>query len=159
MAATHSHVEQPSDRELVITRVFDAPRELVWLAWTDPSHVVHWWGPHGFTATIRQMDVRPGGVWLFVNHGPDGVDYENKIVYREIVKPERLVYIRGGGEGNRLPPFEVTVTFDEQGTQTRLTMRTLFESGAERDRVVKEYGASEGARQTLERLAQYLAQM
>jgi uncharacterized protein YndB with AHSA1/START domain len=158
MAATHSHVERPSERELVITRVFDAPRELVWTVWTDPGHVVHWWGPTGFTITIHAMDVQPGGVWTFVMHGPDGVDYDNRIVYREIVKPERLVYTHGGGEQRGQPPFEVTVTFADLGGQTRLTLRSVFESGAERDRVVTEYGALEGARQTLERLARYLAQ-
>ena len=77
-------------REIVAARVFDAPRELVFDAWTDPEHVAQWWGPNGFTNTIHEMDVRPGGVWRFVMHGPDGVDYNNKIVYIEVVKPERL---------------------------------------------------------------------
>ena len=85
-------------RTIVTTRVFDAPRELAFEAWTNPKHLVQWWGPNGFTTTIRAIDVRPGGIWRFVMHGPDGVDYENRIVYNEIVKPERLVYSHGGGD-------------------------------------------------------------
>lgn len=70
-----------ADREIVITRVFDAPREQVFDAWTDSEHVSQWWGPNGFTTTTHEMDVRPGGVWRFIMHGPDGVDYKNRIVY------------------------------------------------------------------------------
>jgi uncharacterized protein YndB with AHSA1/START domain len=148
-----------TDRELVITRVFDAPRELVFETWTDPKHVGHWWGPNGFTVTIYEMDVRPGGVWHFVMHGPDGVDYENKIIYTEIVKPERLVYIHGSGEEGEPGQFQVTVTFTEQGNKTQLTMQMLFASAADRDKVVEEFGAIEGANQTLDRLADHLAKI
>ena len=84
MTTTNSPTGETAQRELVITRIFDAPRELVWRAWTDPKHVAQWWGPNGFTNTIHEMDVRPGGVWRFVMHGPDGVDYANKIVFGEI---------------------------------------------------------------------------
>jgi uncharacterized protein YndB with AHSA1/START domain len=76
-----------ADREIVVTRVFDAPRELVFDAFTDPAHISNWWGPDGFTTTTHEMDVRPGGTWRFVMHGPDGVDYDNIIVYREITSP------------------------------------------------------------------------
>jgi uncharacterized protein YndB with AHSA1/START domain len=146
-------------RTIVTTRVFDAPRELVFEAWTNPKHLVQWWGPNGFTTTIRAIDVRPGGVWRFVMHGPDGVDYENRIVYNEIVKPERLVYSHGGRDDVEPVQFHVTVTFEDQGGKTKLTMRALFPSAAERDRVVEWYGAIEGAKQTLERLAEHLATM
>src|SRR3972149_4696907 len=110
MTLMYSPVAGPSEQELILTRIFDAPRELVFEAWTDPKHVAQWWGPNGFTNTIHEMNVRPGGVWRFVMHGPDGVDYPNKIVYDEIVKPERLVYSHVSG-----PKFQTTVTFDEQG--------------------------------------------
>jgi uncharacterized protein YndB with AHSA1/START domain len=104
----------PSERELVFTRVFDAPRALVWKAWTDPQHVARWWGPNGFTTTTEVMDVRPGGEWKHTMHGPDGKDYPNKKVYLEAVKPERLVYLHGGGkEGELAVNFETTVTFEE----------------------------------------------
>ncbi len=140
------------EREIVATRVFDAPRELVFKLWTEPKHVAQWWGPKGFTNTIYEMDVRPGGVWRFVMHGPDGVDYENKIVYIEIVKPERLVYSHVSG-----PQFHVTVTFTDQDDKTKLTVRMLFESAAQRDKVIKEFGAIEGLNQTLKRLEERLA--
>jgi len=144
-----------ADREIVITRVFDAPRELVFDAWTDPQHIGTWWGPNGFTTTTYQIDVRPGGVWRFVMHGPDGVDYQNKIVYLEIVKPERLVYDHG--DEADAGHFRVTVTFAEQGGKTKLTMRSVFKSAAERDEVVTKYHAIEGGNQTLDRLAEHLA--
>ena len=151
-----SEATATADREIVVTRVFDAPRELVFEAWTDPEQVVQWWGPFGFTTTIHEMDVRPGGVWRFVMHGPDGTDYDNHVVFDEVVKPERLVYRHGGGEENDIKEFHVTVTFDEDdGGKTRLTLRLVAESPAERDRMV-EFGALEGGKQTLERLAEYL---
>ena len=144
-----------SDHEITLTRVFDAPRELVFEAWTDPERVVQWWGPNGFTTTIHEMDVRPGGVWRFVMHGPDGTDYNNHVVFDEVVKPERLIYRHGGGEGNDIKEFHVTVTFDEDDDKTRLTLRLVAESPSERDRMV-ESGALEGGTQTLERLAEHL---
>ncbi len=157
-ANKNAPVENRSDRELVFTRVFDAPRELVWEAWTDPKHLVHWWGPKGFTNTFQEISVKPGGIWRFIMHGPDGRDYPNKIVYEEIVKPERLIYTHSGEEGEPVH-FHATVTFAKQGAQTKLTMRLVFPSAAERDRVVKEYHADEGGNQTLERLAEYLTKM
>jgi uncharacterized protein YndB with AHSA1/START domain len=144
-----------SDREIVITRVFDAPRDLVFQVWTDPQHVGSWWGPTGFTTTTHEIDVRPGGVWRFIMHGPNGVDYPNKIVYLEIVKPERLVYDHG--DDGDLVQFRVTVTFADQDGKTRLTMRSLFASAAARDRVVTEYHAIEGGNQTLDRFGEHLA--
>jgi uncharacterized protein YndB with AHSA1/START domain len=148
------HVTSASDREIVITRVFDSPRELVFQAWTDAKRVAQWWGPKGFTTTTHEMDVRPGGVWRFVMHGPDGVDYNNKIVYHEVVKPERLAYTHSGDEDLE---FRVTVIFAEQDGKTRLTLRSVFASAAERDRVVKEHNAIEGGNQTLDRFGEYLA--
>lgn len=145
------------DRELIISRVFHAPRKLVFKAWTDPEHLPQWWGPRGFTITVQEIDVRPGGVWRYVMHGPDGVDYLNKIVYIEVVSPERLVYSHGGGEEDE--QFRVTVTFAEQGNKTELTMRMLFKSAAELEQVVKEYGAIEGAKSTLDRLEKQLAKI
>lgn len=145
-----------ADREIVVTRVLDAPRELVFEAWTDPEHIGSWWGPRGFTTTTHEMDVRPGGVWRLTMHGPDGTDYPNYIVYREVVRPERLAYAHGSQPGEPAD-FDVTVTFADEGGKTRITMRSLFPSAAARDFVVKEYGAIEGAHQTLDRLQEHLA--
>ena len=140
-------------RSIVVTRVFDAPRNLVFDAWTDAKHVGNWWGPRGFTTTTHEMDVRPGGVWRLTMHGPDGVDYQNKITYLEVAKPERLVYDHGGA-GAR-----VTVTFEDQAGKTRLTMRMVFQSAKARDGVVKKHNAIEGANQTLDRFGEQLAKM
>jgi uncharacterized protein YndB with AHSA1/START domain len=140
-------------RSIVVTRVFDAPRNLVFDAWTDAKHVGNWWGPRGFTTTTHEMDVRPGGVWRLTMHGPDGVDYQNKITYLEVVKPERLVYDHGGAGA------QVTVTFEDQAGKTKLTMRMVFQSAEVRDGVVKKHNAIEGANQTLERFGEQLAKM
>lgn len=148
------------DREIVITRVFDAPRELVWKAFTDPQHVVEWWGPKGFTTSIHLMEVKPGGVWRHTMHGPDGTDYLNESVFLEVVKPQRIVYSHGGGKkGDPVPTSEATWTLEAQGNKTKLTGRMVFPSAAVREHVVKTYGAIEGGKQTLERLSEYLAKM
>jgi hypothetical protein len=89
--------ESAVDREIVFTRVFDAPRRMVWEAWTDPKQLVLWWGPRGFTTTIDEMDLRAGGVWKLVMHGPDGTDYPNKNIFTEVVPYERLRYRLSGG--------------------------------------------------------------
>jgi uncharacterized protein YndB with AHSA1/START domain len=153
MAASNSSLSaapDTADRQLVFTRVFDAPRELVFEAWTNPQHLAHWYGPRGFTTTVQEMDVRPGGVWRHVMRGPDGVDYPNLIVFLDVVKPERLVY------KNESANFLTTVTFSDEIGKTKLTMQMLFPSAAVREQVVTKYGAVEGANQTLDRLAEQL---
>ncbi|HEV8458393.1 MAG TPA: SRPBCC family protein [Methylomirabilota bacterium] len=141
-----------ADREIVTTRVLNAPRELVFKAWTDPDQLVHWWGPKGFTNTFHEFDMRPGGIWRFVMHGPDGVDYQNKSVFVEVVNPERIVFDHVSG-----PRFQVVVTFAEQAGKTTLTFRMRFESAAECDKV-KSF-AVEGNEQNLDRLEAQLAKM
>jgi uncharacterized protein YndB with AHSA1/START domain len=101
--------------------------------------------------------MRPGGVWRFVMHGPDGRDYQNRITYEEVMAPARIVYRHGGGEDVEPVRFTTTVTFDDLGDKTRITMQMDFPSAAERDRVIKEYGADKGLVQTLARLAEYVA--
>ena len=158
---TNSAAAASSDeaRSIVTSRLFDAPRELVWDVWTDPHHVSQWWGPHGFTTTTSEMNLRPGGVWRFVMHGPDGVDYKNRVVFREVVRPERLAYAHGGEEEYDDIQFEVTVTFDDEGGKTRVTLHSVFPTAEARDFVVREHGAIEGAKQTLERLGAQLSTM
>jgi len=116
-------------------------------------------GPTGFTTTTYEMDVKPGGVWRFVMHGPDGTDYKNKIIFIEVVKPERIVYRHAGEADSEPVRFHVTVTFAAQGAKTQLTMKSIFETAEERNRVVEKYGAIEGGKQTLGRLAEHLAQL
>lgn len=145
------------DREIVISRVLDAPRERVFEAMTDPKQVIRWWGPNGFTTTIHEMDVRPGGVWRHTMHGPDGTDYPNKSIFLEIVKPERIVYQHAGGIKERGGAcFKGIWTFEDQGGKTKVTLRLTFASSEERDHTVKEYQAIEGGKQTLARLAEHL---
>ncbi len=154
MVAASNESTSTSDREIVITRVFDAPRELVFDAFTDPEKVSQWWGPRGFTTTTHSMDVRPGGAWQFVMHGPDGVDYDNRIEYVEVVPPERLFYHHGSVD--EPGQFDVTVTFVDEDGKTRLTMRSLFRTAEERNHVVEKYHAIEGGNQTLDRLGEFL---
>ena len=144
-----------ADRELVITRTINAPRELVFAAFSDPQHISQWWGPNGFTTSTASMDVRVGGNWRFTMHGPDGTDYPNFITYTEIVKPERICYDHGEDETAAL--FSVAITFDAVGAKTAITMRMLCQS-AEQLEGMKKFGAVEGGQQTLERLENYLSQ-
>jgi uncharacterized protein YndB with AHSA1/START domain len=142
-------------RSVVQTRLLAAPKATVFEAWTQADHLVQWWGPHGFTITIQEIDVRPGGVWRFVMHGPDGRDYDNEIRYLEVEAPERLVFLHG----DEADPdaFRTEVTFVEEAGKTRVTMRQEFASQPDRDRVVTEHDAVEGGSQTLDRLAEHLA--
>jgi uncharacterized protein YndB with AHSA1/START domain len=155
----NSTVEDTSAREIVITRVFDAPRDLVFQAWTDPKHLQHWWGPRGFTNTFHEVDIRPGGTWRFTMHGPDGTDYPNWIIFDEIIKPERISYSHGGGREDDDVRHHVTAIFTEQGDKTSITMIMVFATAAERERVVTEYGAIEGGKQTMDRLEEELVKM
>jgi uncharacterized protein YndB with AHSA1/START domain len=143
-------------KNLVISRLLNAPRELVFEAWTDPKHLIHWWGPNGFTLTNNEIEVKSGGVWKFMMHGPDGSDYPNKIIFIEVIKPEKLVYRHAGDDDTEPVRFHVTVTFEKEDNQTKLTMNSVFESAEELDRLNREYGAIEGGRQHVSRLAEYL---
>lgn len=146
------------DREIVMSREFDAPRDLVFQAWTDPAHLDQWYGPNGFSLTIHEADIRPGGTWRFIMHGPDGTDYTNRVVYQEIVRPERLVYLHGEDVDDDPGAFHVTVRFEEVDGRTRMTQRILFNTAAQRAGVVS-FGAIELGKQTMERLAAHLRTM
>ncbi|MDE2489974.1 MAG: SRPBCC domain-containing protein [Elusimicrobia bacterium] len=150
--------EPESARELVIRRVIDAPRERVWRAWADPEEVVRWWGPYGFADEPEVREFRPGGVWRHVMIGPDGKRFPNFARFLEIAEPERIVWSHGGSEegGPPIAGFIQTVTFKDLGNgKTELTMRSVFPSAASRDEVAEKYGAVEGGRQTLQRLAEH----
>ena len=139
-----------SKRELIITRLINAPVKLVWEAWTNPEHIKYWWGPNGFRSTIFKMDVKPGGVWEFIMHGPDGKDYKNKSIYKEVVKYKKLSY------DHLAPNFRFTVNFIDQGKKTLISIRMLFESAAQKDKIVKEFGAEEGLKQNVDKLEMYI---
>ncbi|MEJ1972832.1 MAG: SRPBCC family protein [Lacunisphaera sp.] len=148
-------------REIVLSRVFAAPRALVWQALTDPQHVGQWWGPRGFGTDTDKMDFRVGGSWAHTMIGPDGTRYPNKSVYKEIVPLERIVYSHGGGrEDGQGANFVATWLLEDAGKNgTRLTIRQVFPSAEMRAHVVREYGAVEGGKQTLARLAEHLPAM
>jgi uncharacterized protein YndB with AHSA1/START domain len=157
--AERNSLDLDSDpRSIIGTREFDAPRELVFSVFTDPKHLAQWWGPDGFTTTTSAFEFRPGGVWRFVMHGPDGRDYQNRVTFDEIVAPERIAYRHGGGDDVEPVQFATTLTFVELGKgSTRLTWHGKFPSAQERARVIKEYGADKGLIQNLARLAAYVA--
>jgi len=156
-AAENGIAVAAGEREIVCKRIFDAPPELLWQMFTDPRHVVQWFGPSGFTTTIQEMDVRPGGHWRLIMHGPDGRDYQNRNIFREVVPPERLVYEHCPEKGTEPVSFLTTVTFTEQSGKTRIDFRTLFPSGVERDDNSKKYKSVEGLTQTLARLAEHVS--
>jgi uncharacterized protein YndB with AHSA1/START domain len=144
----------PADHEVVITRVLDAPRELVWKAWTDPKHLAQWWGPKGFTNPVCKWDPKPGRAIYVVMRGPNGVDYPMGGAFREIVEPERLVFTSGAldEKGNLLFELLHTITFVERGAKTTLTVRShVIKSTPKAAQYLAGYEA--GMTQSLERLA------
>lgn len=154
MALNNSDVAQPADRVLSITRTFDAPRELVFKVWTQPEHLVRWWGPKGFTTPSCQIDVQPGGAYRTVIRSGEGKEHRMRGTYREVVPPERLVMTFAWEDEAGQPGHEtvVTVSFADQGDKTRLTFEHgVFETVADRD---SHFG---GWSQFMDRLAEYLA--
>jgi uncharacterized protein YndB with AHSA1/START domain len=147
-----------ADREIVISRVIGAPREVVFEAFTEVRHLSQWWGPDGFTTTTRAFEFRVGGEWEFVMHGPDGTDYQDLITWTEITPPERIALLHGEVRDDP-NAFRSVITFAAEGAATRIEMRTVFPTREQRDEAVERYRAIEGGRQTLEHLAAYVAAM
>ena len=149
-------VAESNERELVITRIFDAPRSLVFKAWTDPRDIARWWGPRGFTSTVvGKLDVRPGGSYRIHMRSAEGSDHWTQGVYREVVEPQRLVMVGSwtDADGKPISPETVTtLSFEEHEGKTKLTLRTTgFESVTARD---AHRGGWNGS---MDRLAEYLA--
>jgi uncharacterized protein YndB with AHSA1/START domain len=145
-------IEEGTPNEVVSTRTLDAPRELVWRAWTEPEHLRQWWGPKGFTNTFHEFDPRPGGTWRFVMHGPDGVDYKNETEFVEVVEPERLVFEHVSG-----PHYRATATFVDRAGKTEVTWRMVFASAVVFAKIKPV--VVEGNQQNLDRLEAHLATM
>jgi len=153
MAATNKLVTEPADKVLLLKRTFDAPRSVVFKAWTEPKHVMRWWGPHGFEVISCEMDVRAGGTWRVHMRGPQGQDDRQHLVYREIVEPERIVFSYAFEDASGKPGHEttVTVTFEEFGDKTTLTLhQAIFESADMRNAHVSGWGDA------LDHFAEYL---
>jgi uncharacterized protein YndB with AHSA1/START domain len=143
------------DREIVIHRVIDARRDLVFEAFTDVRHLSQWWGPAGFTTTTRAFEFRVGGAWDFVMHGPDGTDYQEWITWTELARPERIQFLHGEIRDDP-GAFESVLSFQPDGpdgTATRIEMRTVFPTKELRDEAVEKYHAIEGGQQTVSNLA------
>jgi uncharacterized protein YndB with AHSA1/START domain len=158
MSETGRSAPTPSataDREIAISRVIAAPRELVFEAFTDVRHLSQWWGPDGFTTTTRAFEFRVGGEWDFTMHGPDGTDYPEWISWTAIVPPAEIA-MRHGEFRDDPNAFESVLTFEPAGDQTRIEMRTLFPTRELRDQAVEKYHAVEGGQQTLDNLAAYV---
>jgi uncharacterized protein YndB with AHSA1/START domain len=156
MALKTDLVTEPAERVLLLTRVLNAPARLVFNAWTEPAQVMRWWGPHGFKVISCEMDVRAGGKWLLCMRGPDGADTWQHFTYREIIEPERLVFIYAFADaaGNTSHQTLVTVTFTDLDGRTKLTLhQAVFESAAVRDDHHRGWG------EALDHLADYVMKM
>ena len=166
-----SRISEAPGKEFVITRVFDAPRDLVWKVWTDVDHLKHWWGPKGFKMLFCTLDLRPGGIFHYGMQAPNGAEMWGKWTFREIVPPQRLTIVisfsdKAGGM-TRHPfvpdwPQEMlgTTTFEEQGAKTLLTTRTIALNPTETERKAFETGfdgMKQGFKGTWDQLEAYLA--
>ena len=149
-------VTTPTEREIVMTRVFDAPRRLVFEAMTKPEHLVRWFGPHGWMLAVCQIDFRPGGAWRFVLRGPDGTEMGMRGVYQEITPPERFVSTESFDDypGESLN----TLIFSEEDGKTTFTITVLYASAEVRDAVIRS-GMERGAGESYDRLAAHLGGM
>lgn len=147
--------EKNNPNEIYITRVYDAPVKMVWEAWTDPKQVAKWWGPRGFTITTHHKDVKVGGTWSYIMHGPDGVDYPNKTVFLEVEKYSRLVYDHGAND-DQPAMFRVTVTFSETAGKTKMEMSMALPT-PEAAKETKKFIKKAGGDSTWDRLAEFLS--
>lgn len=146
-------MEQSESRDLRISRTFRAPIELVWEVWTNPEHIAKWWGPTGFTNTMDKMDVREGGEWTFTMHGPDGTNFPNRSVFKEIIPFKKIAFEHFN------PHFFTTVVFESKGGETSIDWSMLFDTAEMRDIIVKAHKADEGLKQNLEKLGTYLSEI
>ena len=138
------------NRQLKISRIFKAPVELVWEAWTKPEHITNWWGPNGFTTTIHSMDFKEGGEWKLTMHGSGGTNYPNRSIYKEIIPLKKIVFEHFN------PNFITTVLFESKGEETLMNWTMLFETAEMFETVVKAHKADVGLKQNVEKLAIYL---
>ena len=146
-----------ADREIVLTRLLDAPRELVWRAFTEPEHLLKWWGPDGFTNTFHEFDLRPGGVWRFVMHAPNGTDYDNFVRFLEVIEGDGIVFDQGSSADDIL--HRSSITLEDADGGTLVTLRVIFPTPEARDEAIEAVDAIEMGKQTLERLRVYLETM
>lgn len=147
-----------AEREVRVARIIHGPPDAVFKAYTEARHLGRWWGPDGFSTTTHAFEFRPGGIWDFTMHGPDGTDYANWLEWLEISPPKRIVY-RQGERADDPNAFVTTVTIAALGDRSEIELRTVFNTREQRDEVVERYGAIEGGEQTLGRLAEWISNM
>lgn len=143
-------MEKSSNRTIRIIRTFKAPVKLVWEIWTNPEHIVNWWGPAGFTNTIHQMDVWKGGEWRLTMHGPDGANYPNRSIFKEILPLKKIVFEHFN------PHFITTILFEASGNETTIDWSLEFDTAEMRDIVIKAHKADKGQQENIEKLERYL---
>lgn len=147
----------PLDREIVLARVIDAPRDLVYAAWTDPEQIQVWFGPEGFAIETKEIDLRPGGIWRFDMVAPDGTRYDNRMLFLRLEAPALIEVEHGSDKDNDPGKFRMLLTFDEQSNgKTVLTLRQMHPSKAQREGAIG-FGAVEYGGQTLDKLARHVA--
>jgi uncharacterized protein YndB with AHSA1/START domain len=138
-------------RQLSITQTFRATIEIMWDVWTKPEHITNWWGPEGFTSTIHTMEFKDGGEWNLTLHGPDGINYPNKSIFREIVPFKKIVFEHFN------PHFITTVLFVPEDKETQIHWTLLFDTAEMYDTIVKAHKADEGQKQNIKKLERYLS--
>ncbi len=143
-----------NDREMHLSRTLNAPIGLVWEVWTQPEHISQWWGPIGFTTTIEKMELRAGGAWNLIMHGPDGRNYINESVFTELIPMQRIVF-----EHVSYPKFTAIIRFEARGAQTHIHWRMIFESRELLENVVRTFGADRGLTENFIKMADYLSGM
>ncbi|HYD03778.1 MAG TPA: SRPBCC domain-containing protein [Alphaproteobacteria bacterium] len=143
------------DRLIVLNRVINASQDKVFKAFGDKKNIVKWWGPNGFTTTTKKMNFKVGGTWEYIMHGPDGTDYPNRMKYLEI-NPNKIKYLHDSGKNNDPEGFISTVEFEKQENKTNVILKSVFPTAKQKELVIKKYGAIEGGKQTLGRLAKYV---
>ncbi len=139
-----------SNREISAARIFNAPVELVWKVWTEPEHIKNWWGPNDFTTTIHKMNFKAGGEWNLTMHAPDGSNYPNKSIFKEIVMYKKIVFEHFN------PHFFTTVLFESKDERTLISWSLLFDAAELKETIIKSHKADEGLKQNLEKLEKYL---
>lgn len=143
-------------REIILSRLIRAPRHIVFQAWIDPDKLATWWGPKGFTISVQSFNIETGGAWKFVMHGPDGIDYRNRVVFIEVLAPERIAFSQSSDTDNDPDTFNTTVTFEDQDDCTLLNMRLIFKTTEARNHVIQAYDGIEAAEQSLDQLEELM---
>jgi uncharacterized protein YndB with AHSA1/START domain len=146
-------MERTDDCTLKISEIVDVTVEKMWIAWSEPEHIANWWGPEGFTSTIRKMEMKEGGEWLLTLHGPDGKNYPNRSIFKEVLPFHKIKFEHFN------PHFFTTVIFESKGKGTNLTWNMQFDSPEMYDTIVKAHKADEGLKQSMKRLTEYLSKI